>query len=84
MYKGLIIGRSAEIIDSKDPSLIGRIGLIVDETKNTIILQEKTGRAIRVPKSVVKMNIASSEERQQPISIVGFELLATPEERIKG
>jgi RNase P/RNase MRP subunit p29 len=84
LYKGLIIGGLAEITESRDPSLKGRTGQIVDETKNTIILHENTGRTIRVPKSIIKMKVVSSEERQRPISIIGLELLATPEERIKG
>ena len=84
MYKELIIGKLAEVTESKDPSLIGRIGLIVGETKNMITLQEKMGRVIHVPKSVVKMKIGLSNERETQVSIVGSELLATPGERIRG
>ena len=84
LYKGLIIGRSARITESNDPSLLGRVGLIVDETKNTILLHENLGRVIRVPKSVVELSIASADDRLQPVSIIGIELLATPEERVKG
>ena len=84
MYKGLIIGRSAEIIESTDPSLKGRAGLVIDETKNTVVLRENTGRMIRVPKYIVKLTLASSNEIHEPVIISGSELLATPEERIKG
>jgi len=84
LYKGLIIGRLAKITESKDPSMLGRTGQIIDETKNMITLRENTGHTIRIPKSIIKISLASSKDSQQPISIIGLDLLATPEERIKG
>ena len=84
MYKGIIIGKSVEIIGSSDPSLVGRSGLIIDESKNTIMLEEDHGKVIRVPKSIVRLSIASEGWNQKSILVTESDLRAAPEERIKG
>jgi len=50
---GKSIGRFIKILSSKNPSLIGLRGRIIDETKNTItLLTEK--KQIKIIKSQVK------------------------------
>lgn len=41
--RSLIIGSKIEIIESKNKTLIGLKGKVIDQTKNTIILKTKKG-----------------------------------------
>ena len=34
------IGSTLDVVASKDPTLVGRSGIVVDETKNTLVLLE--------------------------------------------
>ena len=74
------IGLRARIVQSTDPSLRGREGVIVDETKRTIVLEEG-GRKIVVPKeiSVFRLVLPNGEE----VEIDGRKIVMRPEERIK-
>lgn len=84
MFTGLLIGRIATIIESADPSLILRRGLILDETKNTFLMQEALSmQNITIPKSIVRLSIESLGNGQ-PQFLNGSDLLSSPEERIKG
>lgn len=84
MFTGLLIGRIATIIESADPSLIMRRGLIMDETKNTLLMQEAHSmKIIRIPKSIVRLSLENLGSGQS-LNLNGSELLSSPEERIKG
>jgi len=67
-------------VDSRDPTLRGRSGVIVDETRRTILLQEGE-RVIRIPKNVVvlKFTLPNGEE----VEVDGRKTIMRPEERIK-
>jgi len=84
LYKGLIIGKDAEITGSSDPSLVGKRGKIVDETKNTIVLKQENGKTVRIAKSIVRFSLFSKDRSQSSLTLEGQELVATPQERIKG
>ena len=40
MYNQSWIGRSMTVMSSTDPTLVGRQGIVVDETRNTVALLE--------------------------------------------
>ena len=69
--KGEIIGEQMKVIESSNKSLEGLHGRIVDETRNTIVLDSKT-----IPKkgSIFEIN---------GTVVNGDALVARPEERIK-
>lgn len=73
-----LVGLNAEIIDAKNPSLIGIKGEIIDETKNTIIIKHNGIK--KIIKDQVKMKLKFNN---QAIILEGKELVGRPEERIK-
>lgn len=52
-------GAVVEVVRSKDPGLVGKRGILIAETANTILLALKTDRVITVPKSVavIRLNV---------------------------
>lgn len=74
-----LIGLSVEVAEAKNKSLIGLNGKIVDETKNTLIIEvgNKT-------KTLLKGNIALKIKLEgKTIQVDGRLLVGRPEERIK-
>lgn len=74
-----LIGLEVEIIDSKNKSLIGLKGLIIDETKNMLSI-EKDGVVKSVIKSQVTLKISFEG---QTFQIDGKVLVGRPEDRLK-
>ena len=70
------IGRDLVVTASQDGSLIGRNGLVVDESRETITLLEG-GREIILGKSSIEFNIGGSDS-----TIVGALMRQRAEERI--
>lgn len=75
-----LIGLSAEVVKSTDPSQKRIKGIIVDETQKTITLKEKERK-----RKVVKENVTLSIHTESGLRalINGSLLLGRPEERIK-
>lgn len=74
-FKGELIGSSIEIVDSKNETLIGLKGKVIDETKNMLELQEgKKTRKILKSQITFKIN----DETVQ-----GKNITKRPEDRIK-
>ncbi|MCD6248218.1 MAG: ribonuclease P protein component 1 [Hadesarchaea archaeon] len=75
-----LIGLEAEVVESLDPSLKGKKGRIVDETKNMIYIEEM-GKIKSLPKSIVvfRVSLPSGEE----VMVDGKKIIARPEDRIK-
>ncbi len=48
------------IVESNDPTLVGRTGLVLDETKNTLVMLEK-GSQIRIGKAGIKFTLDNSD-----------------------
>jgi ribonuclease P protein subunit POP4 len=80
LFKDLIIGSKAEVYRSLDPSLLGKKGTIVDETKNMVVLSE-SDRRTQIPKAVVQLKIRN--DRGIETIVDGRDLLAAPQERLK-
>ncbi|MDP4012766.1 MAG: ribonuclease P protein subunit [Candidatus Nanoarchaeia archaeon] len=74
-----LIGRNIEIVEAKNKSLVGLKGKVVDETKNTLIIETKD-REKSVLKEQVKLLINFKKEK---IKADGKIFVGRPEERIK-
>ena len=79
IIKHEMIGREIEIVQSTNPSLVGKKGIIVDETRNTLTIDEKG-----TFKKVLKSQITFTTKFQgKTLEINGQELVGRPEDRIK-
>ncbi len=79
VIKHELIGLIAEVIDAKNPSLIGSKGKIIDETRSTITLKTSQGKKIII-KNQVKMAITIMKSKTE---IDGSLLVGRVEERLK-
>jgi len=70
----VIIGRRVKVISSSNRCLIGLEGKVVDETKNTIILETPKGKKCLL-KNQVKLDIEGE-------TINGRDLIGLPHERL--
>jgi ribonuclease P protein subunit POP4 len=73
------IGRTVTIAACTDPSWVGRSGTIIDETKNTFLIDTGDGRR-RIAKHTATFQITVNNHTQ---NINGTLLRHRPEERIK-
>ena len=74
-----LIGSGLEVIDSKNKSLIGIKGKVIDETRNTITIE--VGKSVKkLIKSEVKLLITFGKRK---IKINGIVLVGRPEDRLK-
>ena len=68
------LSRNLEVIDSTDPTLVGISGVVMDETKRTIIIQTNDNE-ITMAKNTIRFTIEDEE-------IIGSKVGQRPEERI--
>jgi RNase P/RNase MRP subunit p29 len=71
------IGLHVRIKECKDPNWIGKTGLILDETKNTFLIE------INNQQKKIAKNIATFDFEGNKIAIDGSEIAFRPEDRIK-
>ena len=77
-----LIGLFVEVLSHSDPTLVGRRGLIVDETLNTIVIVDsKSRKLVRIPKhyGVFQFFLPSNVW----VTIDGTLLYGRPEDRLK-
>jgi ribonuclease P protein subunit POP4 len=74
-----LIGLNVKIIDCKDPSWIGKSGKIIDETKNTFLIEIDDEKK-RIAKYIASFEI---EYKGKIITINGSKITFRPEDRIK-
>ncbi|MEM2874929.1 MAG: ribonuclease P protein subunit [Candidatus Hadarchaeales archaeon] len=74
-----IIGLQAEVLESADPDLVGLSGVIVDETRN-MVLMEHNGKIKKVPKHISTLLITL--QNGERIKINGKKLIGRPDERV--
>ena len=79
IIKHELIGLKARVIDSKNKSNIGIVGKIIDETKNTIIIESK-GRRKRLFKNSIIIEVNMNK---RIVRIDGKMLIGRPKERVK-
>lgn len=60
IYNTTWIGSTLNIVESNDPTLVGRSGLVLDETKNTLVMLEKD-RPVRIGKSSITFTLDNSD-----------------------
>ena len=60
IYNSTWIGSMMNIVESNDPTLIGRSGLVLDETKNTLVMLEKDS-TIRIGKAGITFTLDNSD-----------------------
>lgn len=81
MFAGMLIGREIAVLVSKDKTMNGVRGLVLEETKNMLSVITPENKLVRIPKSVVTLSL---EAKPSNITIEGSKLIGTPAERIKG
>lgn len=72
------LGRKAVVTASAHPAFVGLTGLVVDETKNTFVLELDDGRRVRVPKAGQRFAIDGLASE-----VDGGAIGHRPEDRIK-
>ncbi len=75
MIKDELIGKKISVVESKNKSLEGITGIVVDETKNLLFI-ESDGEVKKVVKDLCVFEIDGKR-------IEGKEITQRPEERIK-
>lgn len=75
-----LIGLEAEIIESKNSNLKGKKGVIMDETRNTLTLEEG-GELKVIPKKEVSLSVTLPQGEK--VKVEGRKLVARPEDRVK-
>ena len=78
LRKHELIGLQVAILRSPDPSLVGVRGLVVDETRNTLVV-EAGGREKRVAKEGTGFRF----DVEGGVEVDGAEILYRPEDRTK-
>ncbi|MDP2750397.1 MAG: ribonuclease P protein subunit [Nanoarchaeota archaeon] len=81
-----LIGKYITIKKSKNHSLEGLNGLILDETKNFFVIEtEKNGRKERkkIIKSQCDFYFSENHDQIEQITISGQKIVGRPEDRIK-
>ncbi len=85
-----LIGLEIQVIRSTNPALIGIHGLVIDETKNLLIIENLRSRELKIPKAdsefLFRIPAELSEKGRRSdtfVKIQGNLLLSQPENRIK-
>ena len=81
LVQKLLIGETITIIDYYKTEPIEHTGVVVDETKNMLVISLE-GKEKKFPKNRIKI-IVTDETIQRQVVIEGNLLLGRPEERLK-
>jgi len=79
LVKDELIGRNMRIIECTDPSFTNLSGIVVDETKNTFLIEVKNKQK-RIAKNTATFEF---EYNGKKIAVKGSRLINKPEDRIK-
>ena len=60
IYNSTWIGSMMNVVESNDPTLVGRSGLVLDETKNTLVMLENDA-CVRIGKSCITFQLDNSD-----------------------
>ena len=80
ILKHELIGLSVEIVKSSNPNLVGIKGRVVDETRNTLLIEKFDGREVRIPKDVAVFRFKLNDKS---VDVIGALLIGRPEDRLK-
>lgn len=75
-----LIGLSVEIAKSSNPNLVGIKGRVVDETRNTLLIEKYDGKEVRIPKNVAVFRFKLHDKS---VDIIGTLIIGRPEDRLK-
>lgn len=81
IFRHELVGLRVKVVDSTHEGLIGIEGKVVDETKNTILVEQKDKLVKIVPKGVATFHFNLPDGKI--IEIDGKIIIARPEDRIK-
>jgi len=76
-----LIGLYVRVLRSKNRSLEGIEGRVIDETMKTLIIETETGRRVMVPKSVCEFVFTLPDGTE--VLVVGSCIVGRPEDRLK-
>lgn len=74
-----LIGLHVQVDESTDPGLVALFGRVVDETRNTLLLETKRGMK-RIPKACTSLIFTLPDG--QRVRVAGSVLVSQPENRI--
>lgn len=74
-----LIGEEMEVVDSKNKSNIGIRGKIIDETRETIKVNQDNGKEVVLMKNIITFKLLSTGK-----IISGEQIARRPEDRLKG
>ncbi len=80
----MLIGREIEVLASRDKSMLNLKGLVIDETKNMLVVVTPLERQVKIPKSIITLSVSNRRRNEKALIIEGSKLIGTPAERIKG
>ncbi len=78
--KGELIGLRMEVVDSRHPPLRGLVGLVVDETRNTLVVETPRGAKV-VPKRGQRFRFTLVDGGSATLD--GARIAYRPEDRLK-
>jgi ribonuclease P protein subunit POP4 len=81
MFTGMLIGREIEVLASRDRSILNLKGLVIDETKNMLVVKTSIEKQVKIPKSIVTLGLLGS--KNDSLVIEGSKLIGMPADRIK-
>ena len=75
-----LIGLRMEVVSATDSSLVGTVGTITDETKNTLLVERDGKGEVRVPKrgTVIRVQLDDKD-----VELDCNKIMYRPEDRIK-
>ena len=75
-----LIGLRMEVVSATDSSLVGTVGTITDETKNTLLVERDGKDEVRVPKrgTVIRVQLDDKD-----VELDCNKIMYRPEDRIK-
>lgn len=79
--KSELVGLAVEVVASRDPTLRGLTGVVVDETRNTFVIERPGGREARVAKKGQAFAFALPDGSR--VVVEGARLAFAPQDRTK-
>ncbi|UCH37249.1 MAG: ribonuclease P protein subunit [Candidatus Bathyarchaeota archaeon] len=80
IHRHELIGLDTQVVRSLNPRLEGISGVVVDETKNTLIIHNNTEKK-RIPKDIAIFSFSTLDGKK--VEVNGRELRGRPVDRIK-
>ena len=76
-----LVGLKVIIAQSSNPELMGIEGKVVNETKNTLVIEDVNGKEKTIPKGIATFHFTLPDGSN--VKIKGKTIVSRPEDRIK-